>query len=127
MKAGLVSLALLGSTARGCFLRGVAPTKAPTAFTGLRARADGWGVLDMEQAPSQRDAEDVLLPPFSGSLSVHFRRREGKRALKIACARDAKFGNCQTNKGMGSALKLAKCLSRGPALSDKCEEGLAQW
>lgn len=108
MRSGLLSLTLLGTAARGCFLRG--------ATNGPHAGDVTDSVRDLILAE-----EDVSI-----SLSVRERRIHGKRMLAAACAGEPKFDEC--HRDSGSALKLEKCLRlRQGVVSKDCSDGLQSW
>lgn len=130
MRARLVSLALLGATARGCFLRGGRPSDEDQMGAGVRgllgglfvASPDGLPVREPSLVPSIADEETMR------SRAVGERRRQGKLELRGACYKDAKFEECHTGQGRtANALHLERCMSSGPRLSKACAHGIKQW
>ncbi|CAB1118846.1 unnamed protein product [Ectocarpus sp. CCAP 1310/34] len=107
MRSGLLSLTLLGTAARGCFLRGASPTHAGDVTDSVR---------------------DLILADKDASISrsVRERRIHGKRMLVTACTGEPNFDQCQSDGG--SALKLEKCLRfRQGVISKDCSDGLQSW
>lgn len=135
MRARLVSLALLGATARGCLLLGGRPCDEdqmgpdmrgllgafvdPPSSDGL---GDGLTVKQSSMMPLITDAEMVR------SMEADEKRHQGKLELRGACYKDAKFEECHMGQGKtANALHLERCLSLGPRLSKSCTRGIKQW
>lgn len=113
MRSGLLSLTLLGTVARGCFLRG-ATNNSPHAGDG--------SVLDSARAILLAEEDEAALP----LTTVRERRIHGKSMLTAACSGEAMFDHC--HRDSGSALKLEQCLRllQGTVSKD-CSDGLQDW
>ena len=126
MRVRLASLALLGASARGCFLRGGRPSDEVHVGPGL-------GLRNLVVGPPP---DELLVPqPFPSipeeigrSMEADDRRRQGKQELREACDRDTKFEECHLGQGrVANALHLERCLSHGPRLSKSCADGIKKW
>lgn len=124
MKCGLVSLALLGAPASGCWLR--------NSVDGRRTEVEGrnWA----------QDHQAVMAPPVlltadereslvadEAARNARAKRIAGKRALSKACSDTPHFSECSQDKG--SAIRLERCLNArtGNKLSATCRTGLQSW
>lgn len=125
MRAGVVSLALLGATARGCLLRGT-PTKDAAGDPGrsLMLPRMAAQASDLQQF---EDTSELAGERRKISVSRFSQRQEGKKALRAACSDDSLFRACETRQGYGSALQLSDCLENGAGVSEECKQGLAAW
>ncbi len=131
MKSGILSLALLGSPARGCFLRPDKEASTPNALPGrmMIERAFPTFVEDVA-----RETEDVAFPalrtPSIKDTTPRERRMLEKSALRMACSKDEYFSECE--QGSGSAKTLELCLQKkaarsGVRLTSQCLRGIESW
>lgn len=115
MKCGLVSLALLGSPASGCWLR--------NSVDGRRTEVEG-----SNWAQNEFSTESLWsLVTEEAAESARARRISGKRELKKKCSDEIHFSECSQDRG--SAIKLERCLKAksGNNLSESCRDGLRFW
>ena len=123
MKSRLLSLALLGSPASGCFLR---PDKAAST-PDERLFSEQLAMIGGPPRPSLEEKVGLL---GGMELSPREVRVLGKQALKRACSHDAHFAECQQDRG--SAKTLERCLERkaargGVRLTKECRAGIDDW
>lgn len=111
MRPAILSLVLLGTTARGCFFRGDAPKDSASRIHLGNLRG---GVTPREPRPE------------TGVSTIRQMRADGKKALKDACSDNAAFQNCHRDEG--SAIQLEECLEkRSRTISGTCLKGIEAW
>lgn len=119
MKCGLVSLALLGVPASGCWLRNSAD--------GKRTEVEGRNWAHRLPSTTQSLVAAEARKTDHAAKTVRAQRISGKRALTQACSEEVHFSECSQDKG--SAVRLERCLraKTGKRLSGSCQQGLQAW
>jgi len=109
MKSGLLSLALLGSTARGCFPNPMTMQGDSKSMIAVSRDHPYEEMLKSGPPGNRMDGPSPHLMGMGGP-SPRELRVLGKRALKESCSNDAHFSECEQAKG--SAKTLEQCLQR---------------
>lgn len=119
MKCGLLSLALLGSPASGCWAR--------SSVDGKRTEVAGRNWANLADLSEAREQVEQALIADEAATSARLMRVSGKRALTEACSNNVHFSDCSQDKG--SAIHLERCLRErsGNKLSIGCRKGLKAW
>lgn len=123
MKTALISLVLLGTKASGCHLRGGSPAGPVGIDNGgalvlPKLRYDD--VLEKEASPWQRRHEGI-------AKTKQTDWRAERKKLMDTCSEDAITNHCTRGPQRGAAVRMARCLSTGPVVSDECQVAIKDW
>ena len=133
MRTGVLSLALLGSGARGCLRSFPQPRRDVRDVIASSFGEDNSKFSIVPEAhPRDVRSLDIAVEPKSSTspkiMEIYKQRVEGRNALKAACRLESEFARCNSRNGFRSALTLEECLVKGgKQISDRCVKGIEEW